>query len=425
MTPLSGAEVLTPGFGGVVYSYILPAFEWTGYGNTNPTGFAPHAGLSTQSTYTGSLTLQRIQKHSQLNLSYAGGAFFYSQPLQGVTLPNTRPFGTFHQLGLTEQVSTRRWKWLIGDQGSYLPETPSGFAGFGGLMSFGGGMGGAALANAPALGSSFNPDQSILTGQSRRLSNSVMTQLEYDASGRSSFTATASFGALQFLEPGFIDSRFWTFMAGYNHRLSQHDEVAVSYVDSYYRFSGPNSGFLNRGLSILYGHQITGRLSLQISVAPTVNQVAQPLGGVSTKSFFGTFDSLQYRTPKWDTTLSFERNTSGGSGVLPGAEVDSLQGNIGRQLSRKIRGSIQFSHSYDQSLAQESTLARRSEYEVYQAGFSLTREFGRHISAYLNYNFQRQTSNDPVCVGTSCTNTFLRQVGGVGINWHAQPIKID
>jgi hypothetical protein len=33
MAPLSGAETLTPGFGGMAYSYILPAFEWTGYGN--------------------------------------------------------------------------------------------------------------------------------------------------------------------------------------------------------------------------------------------------------------------------------------------------------------------------------------------------------------------------------------------------------
>lgn len=425
MVPLSGAEVLTPGFGGTVYSYILPAFEWTGYGDTNPTGFSSHGGIATQSTYTGNLTLQLVEKHSQLNLSYGGGAFFYSQPLTGVVLPNTRPFGTFQQLGVFEQVSARRWKWMIGDQGMYLPETPAGFAGFGGLTSFGGGQGGAALTNSPALGSSFNPDQSILTGYSRRVSDSATSQLEYDASGRSALTATASYGILQFLEPGFIDSRYWTFMSGYNHRLGQHDELAISYAHYYYRFSGPNSGILNRGLSILYGHQIAGRFSLQVSVAPTVNQVGEPLGGAATKSFVGTSDSLQYRAPSWDASVSFTRLTTGGGGVLPGAETDSLQGSMGRQLSRKTRGSISFSHAYDQSLAQESTLARRSQYEIYTAGFSLNRELGRHISAYLNYTFERQISNAPVCVGTSCTSALIRQIGGVGINWHAQPIKID
>jgi hypothetical protein len=369
--------------------------------------------------------MQRIQKHSQLNLNYAGGAFWYSQQLPAGTLASLKPYGSFHELGLFEQVSTRRWKWLVGDQGMYLPETPIGFYGFGGLTSFGGGLGGAALANAPSLGPLFSPDQSILTGTARRLSNSALTQIEYDASGRSSTTATASYGTLQFLEPGFIDSRYWIFMAGYNHRLSQHDEVAVTYAHYYFKFNGPNREFLDRGFSILYGHQITGKFSLQISVAPLVNQIAAPLGGAATKSFLSTFDSLAYRSLKWDAVLSFERMMTGGSGILPGAEMDWEQTTIGRQLSRKIRGSLQLSHAYNQSLAQESTLARRSKYEYWQAGFSLSREFGPHLSTYLNYYAQRQISNTPLCVGSNCTTAFLRQIGGVGINLHARPLKID
>ena len=369
--------------------------------------------------------MQRIQKHSQLNLGGIAGAFFYSQPFSGVIQPDEKPFGMFEELSVTEQVSTRRWKWMLGDQGMYLPETPIGFFGFGGLTSFGGGLGGEALANAPALGSSFNPSQSILTGNARRLSDSAFTQLEYDASGRSSLTATASFGTLQFLEPGFIDSRYWTIMAGYNHRLGMHDEVAVTYDDYYYRFNQPNQVLLNRGLSILYGHQIAGRLSLQVSVSPTVMQIAQPLGGVSTKSFFGTYDSLQYRASRWGTKLSFDRMTQGGSGVLPGAETDLTQGSFDTQLSRKIHASFQVSHAYNESLAQESALALRSKFESWEAGFSISRELGHHISAYVNYHFQRQISNAPLCVGTNCTTSFLRQVGGVGISWHTRPIKID
>jgi len=424
MVPLSGAETLTPGLGGILYSYILPTFEWTGYGDTNPTGFSQHPGLNTQSTYTGSLTLQNVWKHSQLNLSYAGGAFFYSQGLPAATLPGIRPFNSFHSLGLFEQVSTRHWKWLVGDQGMYLPESPIGFFGFGGLTSFGGGLGGAALANAPALSSSFSPDQSISTGLSRRMSDSALSQIEYDPSGRSALTATGSFGTLQFLDPGFIDSRYWVFTAGYSHNLSRHDQVALSYLDYYYRFNGPNRAILNRGFSILYGHQINGKFSLEISVAPLVNQIALPLGGASTKAFLSTFDSLQFRSRNWSGSLSFARMMPGGSGVLPGAETDSEQASIGRQLSRRVHGSLQVSHNYSQSLAQESTVASRSKYEFWEAGISLSREFGRHISMYLNYYAQRQLSNTPVCVGTGCTTALLRQVGGVGINWHALPIKI-
>jgi hypothetical protein len=425
MAPLSGAEALTPGFGEIAQSYLLPSIEWTGYGVTNPTGFSQHSGLYTQSTVTGSLTVQRIQKHSQLNLDYAGGMFWYTQPLPAGTLASLKPYESFHRLGLFEQVSTRHWKWLIGDQGMYLPETPVGFSGFGGLTSFGGGMGGAALASAPALGPSFNPDQSILTGMARRLSNSAVTQIEYDASGRSAITATASYGTVQFLDPGFTDSRYWVFMAGYDHRLSNRDEVAVQYDGYYFKFSGPNREILNRGFSILYGHQITGRFSLQLSVAPLVNQVAQPLGGSATKSFLSTFDSLQYASPTWDAKLSFARMVMGGSGVLPGAEMDLAQANIGRQLSRRVRGSLQFTHAYEQSVAQESSPALRSKYEYWQAGFNLSHEFGPHLSMYLNYYAQRQISNTPLCMGSNCTTVLLRQVGGMGINLHARPVRFD
>ena len=37
MSPLTGAELFTPGFEGApAGSYLLPSLEWTAYGNTNP-----------------------------------------------------------------------------------------------------------------------------------------------------------------------------------------------------------------------------------------------------------------------------------------------------------------------------------------------------------------------------------------------------
>ncbi|HVN82670.1 MAG TPA: hypothetical protein VMW38_27045 [Terriglobia bacterium] len=426
MAPLTGAFVLTPGIPGVANSYVVPTFGYTGYADTNPTGYSSGAGggVALQSTYNGSLDLQLIQRHAQFNLKYAGGAFFYSDQLSNATIPTT-PFGTFQQLGVFEQVNTRHWKWTLGDEFMYLPEMPNGFFGFGGLSSFGSGMGGSAMSYSPSWGSAFSPTQAILTGQANRISNSALTQLEYDPSARSSFTATASYGTLQFLEPGFIDNRYWVINAGYNYRISSKDEIGISYAHYYFKYNGSFEGVLNRGFSVLYGHQITGRLSLQLSLSPLVNQIAQPLGGASTKAFVGTYDSLQYKAAKWDAAVSFDRMTQGGSGVVAGAETDWLSGNFGWQLSRKIRATLHGSHSYTQSLEEESSQVSRSKFEYWQAGFELTREFGRHISMYVNYYFQRQTSNTAVCNGTNCSDHTLRQVGGVGINWHTQPIRID
>jgi len=408
----------------VAQSYLLPSFGWTGYADTNPTGFNRYNTPRTQSTYNGSLTLQRIEKHSQFNLSYQGGASWYSQPFPAGTLAGIKPYSSFHELGLFEQVSARRWKLLLGDQGMFMPQSPLGFSGFGGMTSFGGGLGGSVLANSPALGTAFSPDQSIATGLSRRLGNTAVTQIEYDVSARSSITATATYGTLQFLDPGFLNSRYLTIMAGFNHALSPRDEVSVTYAHYYFKFSGPNRELLDRGFAISYGHQISGRFSLQLSVSPLLTLIAKPLGGSITESFVATFDSLQFRSRKWDAMLSFGRLPTGGSGIIPGAETDLARANLGRQLTRKLRGSLEFSHAYSRSAVQESSVAVRSKYEYWEAGFSLSRELGPHLSTYLNYSAQRQISNIPLCVGGNCTTVFLRQVGGVGINLHPRPIKI-
>ena len=60
-----------------------------------------------------------------------------------------------------------------------------------------------------------------------------------------------------------------------------------------------------------------------------------------------------------------------------------------------------------------------------QAGANLTHELSRHISIYLDYSVQRQTSNTPFCEGAICSTAYFRQIGGFGINWHAQPMKIQ
>ncbi len=110
---------------------------------------------------------------------------------------------------------------------------------------------------------------------------------------------------------------------------------------------------------------------------------------------------------------------------MAGAETNRVQASVGRQLSRNVHGSLQVAYSNNRRLAQESTVGPRPEYEFWQAGLGLSREFGPYLSMYVNYNAQRQTSNTSLCLGDNCARVFLRHVGGIGINWHARPVKID
>ena len=56
------------------------------------------------------------------------------------------------------------------------------------------------------LNPSFNANQTLYTGRGSRISNSAMTQLQYSASARSSFTFGASYGLLRFLDAGLIET---------------------------------------------------------------------------------------------------------------------------------------------------------------------------------------------------------------------------
>ena len=422
MPPLSGAEALTPGSEGAVRSYLLPSLQWTGHADTIGSNRGGVSRVETVSTVLGSITLQRVRRHSELDLDYAGGGFFYRGTLQNVY--NTSPNGTFHRLGFTQTFSSARWKLLLGDQGSYLPESPYGFGGFGGLESFGMGARSDFIASAAALNPTLTPDQTILTGRARRASNLAVTELEYHAGARSSFTVSGSYGMLRFLDPGFLDSDNWAVLTGYNYSLTPRDVISVTYEHFYFRFHIPNRDILNRGFQLSYGHKITGRLSLQLSAGPMANDIAKPLGGSVTKSFISTYDSLQYHFPRGNVGISFRRYMTGGAGVLLGAESDSVSFTAGRHLGRRLYATLDLGHAYNRALTQASVLQGRPEYETWQGGVNLSREFGQHMSFYINYNVQRQISNSSACFGNSCRTLSLRQVGGVGINLHGRPIRL-
>jgi hypothetical protein len=330
-----------------------------------------------------------------------------------------------HRAGFSQVLAWERWKLLLDDHLLYLPESPFGFGGFGGLGSFAGGLGGSYFANAPLLSPMLEPNQTILTGRSERLSNVVSTQAEYKPGARSALTVTGTYGTLSFLNSPLIDNRYWVLLAGYNFALSRRDVLAITYTHYLFEFDVANRGILNRGFLLAYGRKITGRLSLELSGGPMANDIAKPLGGSVLRSFWTTYDSLQYRFRKGSVGISFRRQMTGGSGLLLGAESRVAQFSAGRQLWRTVHFSLDLGHAYNQSLTQETSTSRRTKYEGLYGGAMLSRELGQHMSLYLNYNVQRQISNNPLCFGNDCGTVILRHVGGLGVNWHSRPIRLD
>lgn len=425
MAPLSGALEFSPGSVGRVRSYLLPSFQYTGYADTNSAFTTAPGTLDTRSTLVGSITLQRVWRRAQFNLDYAGGALLYGTRYDRNSTAPLPSNGMMHRLSFSQTFSSRRWTIFFGDSALYLPESPFGFAGFGGLESFGGGLGGGYLSSAGQLSPMFMPSQTILTGTARRVSSASIAQVQYNAGSRSAITATGSYGILHFLDSGFISSEYWTVLTGYNHAVTRKDTVAITYAHSWVRFSGVNREILNRGLMLSYGRRITGKLALELSAGSLVNMVAKPMGGSTTHAFWSTYDSLQYQFRKGNLGFSFMRYMTGGSGLLLGAETNLAQMTLGHQLPRRFFGSLSLGHAYSQSLTQDRAAQRDFKYESWQGGSSLSREFGPHTSVYLNYDVQRQISNNPSCFGNNCGRVTLRHVAGVGINLHSRPVRID
>ena len=177
-----------------------------------------------------------------------------------------------------------------------------------------------------------------------------------------------------------------------------------------------------------YAHEFGRRLRLSLSAGPLLNEVAQPQGGNVKTAFWSTNDSLSYSARFADLGASFSRYTNPGSGLLPGAESDWLNLNAGRRVIGKLRGSIQGGHAYNKGIrgivGTTSGGAQSVAYETWQGGATLSHEYGKHASLYVNYQFQYQIAANPVCFLGGCRTYYELNMLGAGINWHGSPLRL-
>jgi len=423
--PLSGGQVLTPGGEGESQSYVLPSFQWTVFANSNPQSTAAGASSALQNTFVGNLTLQRTKRNSQLNLDYAGGGLLYSGgENQAANIPGPSS-GMFHHLGITQSVRGRRWGLTLSDELSYLPESPYGFSGYGGLTSFGQGLGGGYLGSAPVLNPSVEPGQSVLTRRSRRVGNVFMGEVAYIAGPRSTITATGVYGNLHFLDPGFFDSAYWKFMTGYNYAVSRRDTLSISYSHTEFNFDAANRDISNHDFMFTYGRKLTGRLSLQLSAGPLISEIHRDPGESETRYLVNTYDAIKYRLERGRVQASFSRFATSGSGVITGAQTSMASFLVGHELASKFFGSFHASYAFNEPLQREGLTGARPEYKTWRAGTDISRELSPRMSIYVAYFLQRQESTVPLCFDASCGNIILRHVVGAGFNWHGRPIRLD
>ncbi len=415
--PLSGAEQYGLGTPGGRRNILGGSVQFREMADTNSTS-APGGSTETESAsyLTSNFALRHLWRDSELDATYSGGGALY----------HTRDDlnAAFHQIGISERVTLRRWAFFLSDQASYLPESSFGFNGLGTPIAVNSGLGGfgSQFSNLNPL---FNPNQSILTGRARRISNVVVGDVQYNLSPRSSITASGSYGLLHFLDSGFIDDHTWMVRGGYNYAMTARDTLGVIYGFSRISFTPNDNKIDNHSVQLAYGRRITGRLALQLSAGPQVTMFRNATTNPGTQVSWGAGASLHYQRSRGDFLLSYLHGVTGGVGLFEGAKRDEVQGGASRKLTRTLTGSLTAGYARNTALQQLITGPSTFKFNSWTAGAGLNRPLSRQASIFFTYNFQYQNSDSSFCISGSCGTVFRRHQIGLGLNWTIRPISID
>jgi len=316
---LSGIRAYTPGHAGEERSFLLPSLQITGNWDSNP--FYQPGGSSELYVGTGawSLGLQRIKRRSQLRLSYAGGEIVSSRPLPSNYGTDLGKYETYQSLSFGYEYNGLRWKSILMDQFSFLPESSFGFSGFNGLPGFGAGLGIPISPSGIPLSNGLVANQSILTGYSRRISNVSAAETDYSFTPRTSLSMSGSYGILQYISSGFYDTNYYGGSIGLDHLLTRRDQLGLAYAYEYIGFAGMSQNIEIHSAQIAYGRKLTGQLSLKLSAGPMLDIINQPGGPSVTRIFASTSDSLRFLLRGGNLHLNYIRYTSPGAGFFLGS----------------------------------------------------------------------------------------------------------
>lgn len=419
--PLSGAGDFTPGGSPAPRSFLLPAVNFSQQMDTNPFTTAHPGSPVTLSSILGTLTLQRNSGRSQLTLNYSGGGTVANH--QVVSNGQTDLNSIVQQLEATQTVNWRRWALLLSNQFTYSPESSFGSL-LGNPSSLTSGIGHSLGEGLPGLQSFLTPNQSILTGRGGRVSNTFLTQGEYQLTARSSITTAGAYGFLRFFNSDLFDSYNAMFMTGYNHQIDRADTVAVIFRFNALRFGGLNGAIDDHVAQLSYGRRITGRLAFRLAGGPEVQLFRSGGAPPQSQLLWNLESGLHYRLSRTALDLSYQHGLTGGAGVLAGAETNQVEATVAHSLSRIWQGSFGLGYSDNRNAGGAALSSVKRAFNTWYGRVQFSRLIGRRGEQFIAYIVQLQSSDIPFCAGQICARNLVRHQITVGFNWHHHPIAI-
>jgi hypothetical protein len=399
--PASGAQPLSLGLGGKkqmdITLFTTQSWDSAALGSTTPNG-----DWERTNSFGGSLSLALDRQSSQTTLNYNGHAINYSE--------RDPAWSSYQTLGFSHALKIGRWGLTALDSFSLSPDSPFGGYGFG-LPS--GETNGQAV-----VSPQYQPNQSILTPYATNYNNTVSGQVSYGFSRRTNVTASVAYGTLRFIGDNvqFQNTNQITASSGYNYNLTAKDTISATYSFGRIAYTDFDSNFVTHTMQLGYSHKLNGRFSFQLAGGPEILDTSN-LGFADTRVQASGSASLLYSRSRNNLSVSYFKGTTGGSGVLTGAQTQSAQFSVGREFSKALSASLSVGYANNSGLVQQQT------YDSLFVSPSLHRSITRNFGFTLNYSYQHQISG-ATCVGLACGN-LDRSLASVGLEYRFRPIRLE
>jgi hypothetical protein len=330
------------------------------------------------SSISGDVNYSNGFEHHPFNLDYGGG---YTWTLAGPPIET----GIFQRLLISDGYIGERWNLVVSDNIEFLPEAPTvGFSGVAGTGDVG------------TPGSNPPSGQSILTVNTRSLSNTASTQMGYHINYPTTLSVGANYSFLHFPDGNGQNSGSLSGNAALTRRIDARNSISGQYVYSHYTlgssaFAGSTTNSsvafnTNAGLIGLQRHW-TRKLTTTSSIGPQWLSSSNATD-VPSSTGFAANAAAAYQLPFGAASLGYSHGVNGGGGYLPGATTDSVYGGLSREFERDL--TIGITGSYSRTAALQSTYGvADSTFGGAQASWRLSRT----LNVFGNYTAINQSSN--------------------------------
>jgi hypothetical protein len=355
-------------------------------------------GSQVSSIAAATLDYARPSSRLPLNLNYGGG---YVWSIEGPSLGT----GVFQHFVVSQGIVQRRWNVLASDGVSYTPEAPT--TGFSGVAGTGEPIGGS--------GTNASSSESILTLNTRTLSNLASASLGFALNYATTLSASGGLQLLRFPDGNGLNSDGQDASAGITRRINALNSISGQYLYSRFSYgaspysSGVSGSFDTSSISFEYQRTWNRQIKTDVAVGPqwttgSVNALVPATKGLMANA------AVDYAFRKESAGVSYNRGIEGGLGFLPGGTVNSVDGHFSRTFAGSL--TIGATGSYFRTVPL-GNLGGATDARF--GGVQISQRLGRHLNAFASYTAIDQSSGLSGSTPQGNVLNQLYQVIGFGI----------